>query len=182
MEFRRIRSNIYVYFGALFIMALRRATDEIAEILVDKERRLLTTLERRGVIAGKIEGRNTDGTVQVQSDKSECILRSAIDTEPDTNLIGVSGVGFSAGIYGVGIVWVEELDPRDLFPNQTQTVDVIGRGLREGMTFVFLLPDGEPHPLAEVTEVNFMSSELIELTVVVGDAGLIENAPIQYSW
>lgn len=162
-------------------MALRTVSQKLKEILAIRDRQLISTLERRGVIKGSVLGRNSDGTVQVQSESAECVLRSSIDTEPDDNLIGVSGFPFGS-TSTLFLAWVERLDPNVLVANQTQVVTVIGRGLVQGVVYTFLLPDFTPHPLVTIDSENVIDSTTVELTVTVGDAEPLIEAPLRYSY
>ena len=144
-------------------------------------RRLLDDRDRRGreLRISRVEGRHTDGTLQLLDLEGECIARGCRTAEaageltrrpvgPCWDTQGAAGVAGISARAGAGVLWVESIDPRVLEPGASYTVEVLGRGFTAATDFEFCLPSSEEvNPDIEITGKTFIDSQHYELAVDV---------------
>lgn len=165
----------------------RRDFEQAVADAIDRNREATRDTRRRRVI-----GRNTDGTEIVMKLDAVCIERSGIDgnqigsivegpaTPPFSNR-GVASIPLPLSVPSL-LFHVERQDPEELPRGETTTVAIYGRGLFDGLSFEYLLADGEtPHPGIAVDSAIFVSDTEYELEVSVdADAEAGGPWPIAY--
>ena len=142
--------------------------------------------------AGRVEGRNTDGTTRLRFLDGSCEARLGITgartgevvlAEPTTlRTRGTAGVPVASLIASRTSLWVERLEPSELCAGQEQVATVIGRGFNASTRFEFLLPDSaEIHPGISILEQSLIDAEHVELRLVVdAESPLFEAGPLAY--
>lgn len=144
-------------------------------------RRALDRRERnaRIVYPYRVQGRNSDGTLNILRLDGECVERTRKCTKREgemgvvpcgapPDLQGATGIGLARGAANAAICWVESLDPPLYSQGSSYTVDVVGRGFTEEFDIDFLLPGTETiHPGITKDEVRFMTSVLVEVDITI---------------
>lgn len=135
--------------------------------------------QRRYYATKRVEGRNSDGTINVRPLGGECVERSNICSAYSGQLIEVpcgNGVG-RLGASGVAMarvqrlasaMWVESIEPSFFARGQAYEVTVIGRGFTASSGFEFLLPGTEDvNPGVTITGSTFVSETEFTLQVEI---------------
>ncbi len=165
-----------------------RAVEQIQEVFRRRER---ATADLATV---RVEGRNEDGTTQIQRLDGECVGRGCADDHYAgetfehprrtcfSGSTGTSGVALISQRGGANALWVERLDPSVFPQGTTLDVDVVGYGFQDDTQFEFLLPGTfEPNPFITIDDQVLVSSELVTLTIVIDQAAPpIVNAPLAF--
>lgn len=155
----------------------RREPSEVLSRLVDRKTARLPYAR-----AGRVEGRNTDGTTRLRFLEGNCEARLGITGARKGEVVlaepsglrsrGTAGVPRASFAAGRSALWVERLetDAGDgiLCLGQEQLVTVVGRGFTAATRFDFLLPDSrEVHPGISILEQTWIDAEHVELRVFV---------------
>jgi len=170
---------------------------DIATILADVLDRRRE--DERDVVPRRVIGRNTDGSEQQLRLDGTCPERGEgahrigeIVTMPTSRPDHRGGSGGGSVVCGgIGVLWVDRQEPRELVRGSSTSVRIFGRGLSPGMEWEYLRkveltegnPSGtEPDPEISVDEATYVDDQHYDLEVTVAEeATLRADAPIAFS-
>jgi len=144
-------------------MTRKRGSEVLARLVDTKTARLPYAR------AGRVEGRNTDGTTRLRFLGGTCEARLGITAGRQGEVVlaepsglrsrGTAGVPTASLAASRAAVWVERLEPSALCIGQEQEVTVIGRGFSQSTRFEFLLPGSiDVHPGISILETTWIDS------------------------
>ncbi len=151
--------------------------------------------------AGRVEGRNADGTTRLRFlDDAGCEARLGITGGRKGEVVlaeptplrsrGTAGVPTSSLAASRSAFWVERLERLELgdaealnqlLAGEEVTVTVIGHGFTAATRFEFLLPETrEINPSIQILASRFVDSEHVEMDLSIdAEARALETAPLR---
>lgn len=173
----------------------RRQPSEVLSRLVDRKTARLPYAR-----AGRVEGRNTDGTTRLRFLEGNCEARLGITAgrKGEVVLAEPSGASRSRGTAGVptasfvtsrSSLWVERLERLELgeaealnqlLAGEDVTVVIVGRGFTSATRFELLLPETlEINPHITILDQRFLDSEHVQLDLrIAAESPELEDAPL----